>query len=250
MKNKLLIFTATYNEAENITKLIELLLALNLDAQILIVDDNSPDGTSDIVESLSKIHHSVKLIKRPAKLGIGSAHTTAIKYAYENGFTTLITMDADFSHQPSDIPRFIEKSKDFDVVLGSRFSSADSLGEWNALRKCITHLGHFLTKNLLDMPYDASGALRLYKLNVVPKTLFDSLKSQNYEFFFDSLLAIHINGFSIGEVEVKLPARTYGHSKMQLKHIISGVYNLFALSIKLSLQKKSLLINSPNKKLD
>jgi len=247
MKNELLIFTATYNEAENITRLIELLLGLNLDSDILVIDDNSPDGTSHFVDLLIKQHPNVKLITRPCKLGIGSAHKMAITYAYENKYKTLISLDADFSHQPSDIPRFINKSDQFDVVLGSRFRSSESLSEWNPLRKCITHLGHFLTKNLLGMPYDASGALRLYKLNAIPQQLFNRLKSQNYEFFFESLLAIHINNFSIGEVEVKLPARTYGHSKMQIKHIISGVFNLFALSVKLSLQRKSLLLDKSNK---
>lgn len=243
MKNKLLIFTATYNEAENITKLLELLISLNLEADILVIDDNSPDGTGKLVDLFTERHPNVKLISRSSKLGIGSAHQQAIKYAYDCGYDTLVTLDADFSHQPSDIPRFINKSINYDVVIGSRFRSSESLSEWNIIRKFITHLGHFLTKNLLAMPYDASGALRLYKLDQIPIELFNRLKSQNYEFFFESLLAIHINNFRIGEVEVNLPARTYGHSKMEIKHIVSGLINLFKLSLILNLQKKSLIIS-------
>ena len=227
--HKTLIFTPTYNESENIGLLLRMILELNLPADILVVDDNSPDGTSQVVEKLSNENTNISLITRKGKEGIGTAHLLALSYAREKGYEILVTMDSDFSHQPSDIPRFIEASKIHDVIIGSRFTTDESLKEWNIVRKSITHLGHFLTKILLGMPFDASGGLRLYKLNNISPKILNSLDSQHYEFFFESLFALHKAGVSIGEVPVNLPARVYGHSKMEIKHIIRGVLRLINL---------------------
>ena len=228
-RHKILIFTPTYNESENIGLLLSMILELNLPADILVVDDNSPDGTSEVVQNLSKANANISLIKRKSKEGIGTAHLLALSYAREKGYEILVTMDSDFSHQPSDIPRFIEASKTHDVIIGSRFTTQESLKEWNLFRKSITHLGHLLTRILLGMPFDASGGLRLYKLDNISPEILNSLDSKHYEFFFESLYALHIAGISISEVPVNLPARVYGHSKMQIKHILRGVLRLINL---------------------
>jgi dolichol-phosphate mannosyltransferase len=228
-----LIFVPTYNEAGNIGELLRLILKLELSADVLVIDDNSTDGTADVVRRVATTAPCVELQSRPGKLGIGSAHLQAIRHAKERGYRVLITMDADFSHQPSDIPRFLQKQEEWDVVVGSRFEAARSLREWSAFRKAVTHLGHFLTKALLDLPYDATGAFRLYRLDRIPDHLIGMITAQHYEFFFESLAIFHQAGLQIDEVPVVLPRRTYGHSKMQFAHMIRGVCRLLQLSFNL-----------------
>jgi SAM-dependent methyltransferase len=125
-------------------------------------------------------------------------------------------MDCDFTHQPADVKRLYEQSKDkdHDVTVASRYLEKDSLPNWNFYRRFLTHLGHFLTVNLLHLPQDATGALRVYHLRRIPRELFGLVRSQGYSFFFESLFVLHQNGFSIHEFPISLPARTYGHSKM------------------------------------
>ena len=229
--HSILIFTPTYNESENIEKLINELVALELPADILVIDDNSPDGTAQLVRKFALGNPSVSLIQRPSKLGIGSAHLLAIQEAYVMGYSTLISMDADFSHQPTDLIRFVNSAGDADIVIGNRFSEDESLGGWSFSRKLMTHMGHRLTKLLLRMPFDASGGLRLYKLDKIDRRIFESLRSRDYEFFFESLYLLYTSGFKIIQLPVVLPARAYGRSKMRLKHMIRGVTRLFRLGL-------------------
>ena len=235
--NEILIFTPTYNEAENIRPIIGQLFELGLAADILVVDDNSPDGTGDIVTEMMGNHPNLSLLKREGKQGIGGAHLAALRYAESKGYRLFVSLDADYSHKPEDIPRLLELKDAYDVVVGSRFQRESSLEEWHPYRKFLTHLGHFLTKTLLRLPYDASGGLRLYRLDRIPSALFDRIESREYDFFFESLTLLHVSGFRIGEVPVDLPARTYGHSKMRIGHLVRGVLRLFRLSAKLAMTR-------------
>jgi dolichol-phosphate mannosyltransferase len=228
-----LVFLPTLNEAGTIESIIQQIIDLNLDASILVIDDGSTDGTDDLVKKLSVKYPFISLIERGARLGVGSAHTQALQLAKQRGYERLITMDADFSHQPSDIPRFIEAAEAVDIVVGTRFQRSDSLKDWNLFRKGMTHLGHFLTRLFLSLPYDASGGFRLYTLNRISQDLIGSLERPNYDFFFESLTLMHRRGLTIREVPIDLPARTYGHSKMQLKHIFGGLFRLILLSYQL-----------------
>ena len=236
-RNEILIFTPTYNEAENIRSLIEQLLNVGLPADILVVDDNSPDGTGDIVAEMMRNHPNLKLLSREGKQGIGSAHLAALRYAKAQGYRLSVSLDADYSHKPEDIPRLLELQDTYDIVVGSRFQRESSLREWNLLRRFLTHLGHFLTQALLRLPYDASGGLRLYRLDRIPLALFERIESRDYEFFFESLTLLHMTGFKIGELPVDLPARTYGHSKMEIGHMVRGLFHLFRLAGKLALTR-------------
>lgn len=235
----ILIVTPTYNEAGNVGRLLSELLALGLPADIAVVDDGSTDGTGDVVSSVAAVHPNVRLIQRGSKQGVGSAHLLALRTAKEQGYQTLVTLDADFSHQPNDIPRLLAQSSGHAVVLGTRFASKDSLSEWSPLRKFVTHLGHFLTRVLLGIPYDASGGLRVYQMRLLSPALLAQIQSRDYDFFFESISLFHEAGLSIGEVSIRLPARTYGHSKMQLRHAFRGLMRLFALSAKLAGQRRA-----------
>jgi dolichol-phosphate mannosyltransferase len=244
--NEILVFTPTYNEADNIRTLIGDLLGLGLAADILVIDDSSPDGTGDIVAEMMQTCSNLRLMKRPGKQGIGSAHIAALRYAITNGYKTAISLDADFSHKPEDVRRLLALKDEFDVIVGSRFKRAGSLKDWNLFRRFMTHLGHFLTRTLLHLPYDASGGLRLYRLDRIPPSLFERLESRDYEFFFESLTLLHISKLRIGEVSVDLPARTYGHSKMRFGHMVGGLLRLFRLSRRLAAIKKQLAQDDGN----
>src|SRR6266853_3802995 len=236
-RNELLLFTPTYNEAENIRTLIGQLLKLGLRADILVIDDNSPDGTGDIVAGMMQNHPNLKLWKREGKQGIGSAHLTALRYAKSEGYRLFVSLDADYSHRPEDIPRLLELKDRYDIVVGSRFQRESSLREWNLFRRFLTQLGHFLTRTMLRLPFDASGGLRLYRLDRIPSSLFNRIESRDYEFFFESLTLFHTAGFKIGELPVDLPARTYGHSKMRIGHMVRGLSRLFRLAGRLALTR-------------
>jgi dolichol-phosphate mannosyltransferase len=241
--NNSLIFIPTYNECENVEKIIHEILDLNLiNADILFIDDNSPDGTGEILDNLSTKYNNVRVIHRRRKLGIGSAHLDAIKWAYENRYDTLITMDCDFTHSPSYIPKMMAASASHDIVVTSRYIERDSLEEWNIFRKALTVTGHILTKYALKLRYDATGAFRLYKLHNIPQHLFSMIQSGGYSFFFESLFYLNYNGCTIKEIPIKLPARTYGHSKMRISDILNSVKSIFVLSLKTIFHKASLSI--------
>lgn len=227
--SKTLLFIPTYNERENVERIYSLIKALNLDLDLLFMDDNSPDGTGEILDRLAMADPRLRVRHRTGKLGIGSAHKQAIAWAAEQKYPVLITMDCDLTHSPEHIPAFIRHGETADVVLGSRFISAESLADWNLFRKFLTHLGHFLTRHVLRVPYDATGAFRLYRLDRIRPELFALVESDSYAFFFESLYVLCHAGARIHEVPIALPKRTYGHSKMALKDVVSSVKRLVTL---------------------
>lgn len=225
----LLIFIPTYNEAENINEIINLILNLKLDADLLFVDDNSPDGTGKLLDEISRSNNRIYVEHRKGKLGIGSAHKYGIAWAKEHGYRTLITMDCDLTHSPEDIKEFIRSSEKNSVVVGSRYLDRNSLNGWSLKRLALTKLGHVATQFFLGVPYDATGAFRLYQLELIPDNFLDYVQSNSYSFFFESLFILHQNSVSIGEVSTVLPPRTYGHSKMQLNDTVLSIKQLVRL---------------------
>jgi len=226
---KILVFIPTYNERENVEEMLKQLINLNIGFDVLFIDDNSTDGTGEVLDNLSNSHKNLFVIHRSGKLGVGSAHLAGIQYAYDNEYDLLITMDCDFTHAPEDIPKFISLADKADVVVGSRFILSDSLSSWNLFRKFLTKLGHFLTKRVLGIPYDATGAFRLYNLKKVDKNLFGKVESKGYAFFFESLYWLNKKGYRIAELPISLPARTYGHSKMNGREILKSLKMLLKM---------------------
>ena len=239
-QNNTLIFIPTYNEVENVERIFNEITSLKLSADILFLDDNSPDGTGDIIDRLSKNNSNVFTIHRTGKLGIGSAHQEGIKWAYNKNYELLVTMDCDFTHSPSYIFDFIKLSDKANIVVGSRYMQKDSLATWNLFRKFLTYLGHFLTVTMLNMPYDASGAFRLYDLKKINKDLFKLITSPGYSFFFESLFILYYNKITITETPIELPSRTYGTSKMTWKDAWNSLRFLLKLSSRKIFYKKTL----------
>jgi len=227
-----LIVIPTYNEVDNVEQLAREICAQPIKVDLLFIDDNSPDGTGQILDRLSKSNSRIQVLHRGEKSGIGSAHLAGIQWAYESGYRCLITMDSDFSHSPDLISRFLEQAQTSDVTVGSRFKCTNSLIEWNVFRKVLTHLGHYLTKKLLGMPYDATGGFRAYRLDSIPREIFSEIQSKGYSFFYESLYVLSQRGVTIKEIPIRLPSRTYGHSKMRLMDIVHGLVFLVLFTLR------------------
>jgi dolichol-phosphate mannosyltransferase len=240
---RILIMLPTYNERENVQKMCRDLAGLGIPADILFVDDNSPDGTGDVLDGLAQQVPRVLVMHRAGKLGIGSAHKDGIAWVYSHGYTHLVTMDCDFTHSPENIPDLLRCADDYDVVVGSRHLREDSLSGWNLWRKCITRAGHVLTIVLLKMPYDATGAFRLYRLDHIPRELFGSVTSNGYSFFIESLAILNLNGFRIREIPIALPPRTYGHSKLQFSDMIQWLVFMLGMAWNIRFHKKRFLVS-------
>lgn len=229
--NDLLVFIPTYKERDNVRLIVEgLRYNLGL-APILFCDDNSPDGTYDEIMEIAHRDGAIDVMRRPGKLGIGSAHKDGIREAARRGYRRLLTLDCDLTHQPSDCARFVDYWKG-DVVVGSRFTDPESLADWNWIRKALTRGGHLATTWLLRLPYDATGALRLYHLDRLGTDWLDQVQSDGYAFFFESLMVLHARGVPIAELPIRLPKRTYGSSKMSFTEIAKSISMLFRLAVR------------------
>ena len=196
-KQRTLVMIPTYNESENVEVIASGILSTGVDADLLFVDDDSPDGTGAILDRMGAECPRLRVLHRPEKLGIGSAHKAGIQWAYQHGYTRLLTMDSDLSHSPSDIPRLLAASDDSDVVVGSRFVEANSLEGWTWTRKLMTHLGHWSTTVFLHLPQDCTNAFRVYQLDRIPADVFEKVQSTSYSFFLESLDRLNVSGFRI-----------------------------------------------------
>ena len=193
------------------------------------MDDRSPDGTGEILDRLAAANPRLRVLHRAGKEGVGSAHRAGIREAYDRGYRVLLTMDADLTHSPSLLPQFLARADDAALIVGSRFLETESLADWSPIRRFLTWFGHLLTRRLLGMPYDATGALRLYRIDLIPAEAFDAVRGQSYDFFFESMFVLWKRGLPVLELPIPLPKRTYGHSKMTLRDVVGGVAKLLRL---------------------
>lgn len=242
MKNNLLIFIPTYNEKENIENLYLAIKRLAIPMDVLFLDDNSPDGTGNLLDKISKNDESVHVIHRLKKMGIGSAHIEAFKYANEKNYKFLLTMDADFTHDPKYIPTIFEKKEINDVVIGSRYTNHGKIEGWSFYRRLMTKTAHFLTKYALNLPYDCTGAYRLYKVSILKPDFYQQIKSNGYSFFIESLYKLNKNKCVISEIPIVAMDRNKGKSKISKKEIIKAISKLIILSTdRFNLKLKNLL---------
>lgn len=247
MEKKGLIFIPTYNERDNLASMIERITRLKIqNVEILIIDDNSTDGTSLIADKLATANYGLHVIHREKKSGIGSAHLAALEWAYSNKYRYILTMDCDFTHLPEAIPLLLVHLPAADLVLANRFLQKDSLKEWSLQRKMMTWLSHNSCRLLLGIPYDPSNAFRVYNLENIPERLFGLVTSKGYTFFMESLYILSLNIHNIAEVPVSLPRRVAGESKMKLRDVINGIRFLFYLFGRRLFFKQEYLLQAGN----
>ena len=246
MNNQIVIAIPTYNEIDNIHLICSRVFAAVPEATLWFIDDNSPDGTGRHLDVLADNDHRIQVFHRAGKLGVGSAHIHAILHAYEQRIETLVTMDADLTHSPERVNEMmlLLRESNAAVVLTSRFMDKGGLAGWSLTRRTMTHLGHLLTRTLLLLPYDASGAFRAYNLSKIPRECFTITKSTGYSFFYESLKIFVLNNLKIAEMSITLPARTQGHSKMKMSDIFHSLTYMVKLAWSTITHRKRFIVST------
>ncbi|MBU0976045.1 MAG: polyprenol monophosphomannose synthase [Patescibacteria group bacterium] len=235
---RLAIAIPTYNEKDNLDGIIrdnrEALSEIQIDTTIIIIDDNSPDGTGDIADKLAKEFTTspfqVTVIHREGKLGLASAYITAFKQAIEKSYDYILTMDADFSHKPEYIPAFLEKIAANDVVIGSRNIKGGSVENWSLIRKFISKGGSFYSRTILGVNIkDFTAGFVMYKRQVLEKIGLDDIKSEGYSFAIEMKYRVAKMGFSYVEIPIVFPDRIKGKAKMSRKIFLEAFLRVWQL---------------------
>jgi dolichol-phosphate mannosyltransferase len=231
---QVMVVLPTYNEKENLANIVGALLNLNLpDFSILVVDDNSPDGTGQIANELSQQHQGrVYVLHRTEKNGLGPAYIAGFKRALELGADVIIQMDADFSHQPHYIPQLLAKLQSHDIVIGSRFANGGSVDKsWGLYRKLLSWWANRIyTPVILGLPInDATGGFKVWRRNVLIGMDIDRVQSNGYVFQVEMSYVAHKLGYSIGEIPIYFPDRQHGTSKMDSSVAIEAALRVWQL---------------------
>ena len=232
MEKKILIFAATYNEAENIKNFIEKILELNINLDLLIIDDNSPDKTWEIVNDYKKNNKNIVLIKRKGKEGLDTAHKLAFNYAKEHNYNYLVTLDADLSHDPTKIPNFLNELKDQPFVIGSRYIK-DGKNEMKLKRYILSSVGNKIIKFILGINSDEfTSGYRGFNLEMLGNFDMNKVSSKGYSFFMETVYLISAAGHNIKQIPIRFKDREKGISKIPKIETFRTLKNLFLLKIK------------------
>jgi len=231
--NKAIVIIPTYNESDNIQKLIpEILKRTNGEVDILIVDDNSPDGTSDIVREFQKTNQNIYLMTRPKKSGLGTAYVEGFKFALSKGYEYILQMDADFSHEPKEIKNFLKKIKECDLVIGSRYKDGVRVLNWPLSRLFLSVFANLYTMIITGMPVrDATGGYKCFRREVLEAINLDKIRSNGYAFQIEINFKAYKKGFKICEMPIVFTDRVKGKSKMSKKIVFEAAYMVWKLRI-------------------
>lgn len=230
---KILIIIPTYNELENLPTLLPEVLSKNDGINVLIVDDNSPDGTTAFVENEIKNNNRIHLIKRPSKLGLGTAYIAGFKFAIQNGYDFVFEMDADFSHDPKEIPKFLDEIKNSDVVLGSRYISGVNVINWPMSRLLLSWFANWYTRVITGLHIkDATGGFKCFKREVLEAINLETVTSNGYAFQIEMTYKAWKKGFRVKEIPIIFVDRVKGKSKMSKKIVREAVTMVWKLRLK------------------
>ncbi len=230
----ILICIPTYNEKENIENIITEVLAQGDDLEVLIIDDNSPDGTSEIVERLKKDNPKIHLLQRPGKLGLGTAYIDGFGYGLKlPHIGYLMEMDADFSHDPKYLKDFREAIKENDLVIGSRYVNGISIVNWPISRLLLSYFASIYVRIITGMPVnDPTGGFKCFRREVLEWLDLSKIKSNGYGFQIEMDFYVWRAGFRIAEIPILFIDRTAGTSKMNKKIIFEAVFGVWKLFFK------------------
>jgi dolichol-phosphate mannosyltransferase len=210
-----LVIVPTYNERENIGLLLDRLLALPYGLEVLVVDDNSPDGTGELVAERRAADPRIHLLRRPGKLGLGSAYVAGFRYALSEGAQYVFEMDADFSHDPAAIGGFLEAAEQADLVLGSRYLHGVTVVHWPLSRLILSYSANLYTRLITGLPVrDATGGFKCFRRRALEAVNLDHVKSDGYSFQIEMSYKIWRKGFRIVEIPITFVDRRAGVSKM------------------------------------
>ena len=235
-----LVVLPTYNEADNISLLIPELLKLPVD--VCVVDDASPDGTGHIADEWAARDGQVHVVHRAGKLGLGTAYVAGFHFALDHGYDGALTMDADFSHNPKYIPAMLDKIKQVDLVIGSRYVPGGGV-LYPFYRRLLSRTANAVTRVVLSLkPHDCTAGFRLYRAQVLRSVPIDQIFSNGYSFLTEMLNHVQGYGFSIAEVPIVFEDRVRGKSKISSKEIAKAGYTVARLAYR---RMRDRLIGSP-----
>lgn len=229
-ENSKLIIIPTYNESAVIVDLIDKIRGLAPDADILIVDDNSPDETGKIIDKISAEEPHIKCLHRPQKRGIGPAYIDGFKWALSKNYGYILQMDADFSHNPEYIPVLFETARAHDLVIGSRYTLGGKIENWNILRKFVSRFGSFYSKVMLNLPInDLTGGFKCFKSSTLKKIELDKILTRGYAFQIETTYRAFQNGASIKEIPIIFIDRREGQTKMTWSIFFEAIFGVLKL---------------------
>lgn len=230
---KSLVIIPTFNEAENIPRLIPAVLGQAPNVDVLIVDDNSPDGTAGLVRDMMSADARIHLLERPGKMGLGTAYVKGFKFAIEHGYDFVFEMDADFSHSPKEIPNFLKKIQECDLVLGSRYIQGVRVLNWPMRRLLLSYSANVYTQILTGLPVrDATGGFKCFRRSVLEAIDLDRVKSNGYAFQIEMSFKAWKKGFRIAEIPIIFLDRRSGVSKMSRKIVYEAIFMLWTLRLR------------------
>lgn len=232
-ENKTLIIVPTFNELDNITKLIPDLLSRSANPDILIVDDNSPDGTAEFIQQLAVSNDRIHLIKREKKMGLGTAYIEGFKFALKNNYDFIFEMDADYSHDPKEIPNFLNAIQENDLVLGSRYCNGVNVVNWPMRRLLLSYFANIYTRVITGLPVkDATGGFKCFRRKVLETINLDRVKSNGYAFQIEMTYKAFKKGFRIKEIPIIFIDRMKGKSKMSKRIVREAIFMVWKLRLR------------------
>jgi dolichol-phosphate mannosyltransferase len=236
--NRSLVIIPTFNEADNIPRLVPVVLGLGEHFHVLVVDDNSPDGTAGLVKEMQKSEPRVHLIERAGKMGLGTAYVAGFKYALANDFEFVFEMDADFSHDPQMLPKLLEKAQTHDLVIGSRYIQGVNVVNWPLRRLILSYGANLYTRIITGMPVrDATGGFKCFRRKVLESINLDAIHSNGYSFQIEMNFLTWKKGFRLVEIPIIFVDRRIGESKMSKKIIYEAVWMVWILKLKSLLRR-------------
>jgi dolichol-phosphate mannosyltransferase len=230
---KSLIVIPTYNEAENVPQIVPQILEQDPTFHVLVVDDNSPDGTARIVKEMQGSEPRIHLLERPGKMGLGTAYVAGFTYALAQGFDFVFEMDADFSHDPKALPVLYAKAQECDLVIGSRYISGVNVVNWPMRRLLLSYSANFYTRIITGMPIkDATAGFKCYRRRVLEAIDLAAIHSNGYSFQIETNFLAWRKGFKVCEVPIVFVDRRAGTSKMSKSIVYEAAWMVWKLKLK------------------
>lgn len=237
---KTIVIIPTYNERDNIKELIEKIFSLGVELDILVVDDNSPDKTWEVVEEIGKENKRVNLLLRKKKEGLGFAYRDGFKWAIEKGYDLIIHLDADFSHNPEEIPNFVRKIEEgYDVVVGSRYLNGVTVVNWPLKRLLLSYFANLYARILSGVKVkDLTSGYKAFRKDVLINIPWDEISSGGYGFQIETVYYPYRMGYKVCEIPIIFVERRKGESKMSKKIILEAFFLVIKLALKRILKKE------------
>ena len=231
MAERALVIVPTYNERENLERLVERVLAQDARLELLVVDDGSPDGTGQIADALAAADARVHALHRPRKLGLGTAYLAGFRWALERGYDYVFEMDADFSHDPAHLPQFLRAIESADLVLGSRYRNGKvTVVNWPIGRLLLSYFANVYARFVTGLPlFDATGGFKCFRRKVLEAIDLDAVRSNGYAFQIEMSFRAWRHGFRLVEIPIVFHDRTEGESKMSGSIVQEAVFMVWRL---------------------